>query len=178
MSYTPTNWQTGDIITAAKLNNMEQGITSASDGGGSSILVITGNTSGASTVATSAEVLAAAAAVTPIFIKWGSRVHPAVIEQIPGGDNYLYAYYITFNPEAGGLWWGRWSIALTGTALGRLYYSEEERIALGTVGVPSLDWANDGDVVTFYQGNVIWANPSGGYDGDYEGDDPYVEGDL
>ena len=27
MSYTPTNWQTGDIITAAKLNNMEQGLT-------------------------------------------------------------------------------------------------------------------------------------------------------
>jgi len=26
MSYTPTTWQTGDIITAAKLNNMEQGI--------------------------------------------------------------------------------------------------------------------------------------------------------
>lgn len=26
MSYTPTNWQTGDIITAEKLNNMENGI--------------------------------------------------------------------------------------------------------------------------------------------------------
>lgn len=29
MSYTPNNWQTGDIITAEKLNNMEQGISSA-----------------------------------------------------------------------------------------------------------------------------------------------------
>ncbi len=28
MAYTPTNWQTGDIITAQKLNNMENGITS------------------------------------------------------------------------------------------------------------------------------------------------------
>lgn len=26
MSYTPTNWQTGDVITAEKLNNMEAGI--------------------------------------------------------------------------------------------------------------------------------------------------------
>lgn len=26
MSYTPTNWQTGDTITAEKLNNMESGI--------------------------------------------------------------------------------------------------------------------------------------------------------
>ena len=29
MSYTPTNWQTGDTITAAGLNNMESGIESA-----------------------------------------------------------------------------------------------------------------------------------------------------
>ncbi len=33
MSYTPTNWQTGDIITAPKLNNMETGIVNASSGG-------------------------------------------------------------------------------------------------------------------------------------------------
>lgn len=33
MAYTPTNWQTGDTITAEKLNNMEQGIASAGDGG-------------------------------------------------------------------------------------------------------------------------------------------------
>lgn len=29
MSYTPTNWQTGDTITAEKLNNMESGISGA-----------------------------------------------------------------------------------------------------------------------------------------------------
>lgn len=29
MSYTPTEWQTGDTITAEKLNNMEQGIVGA-----------------------------------------------------------------------------------------------------------------------------------------------------
>lgn len=28
MSYTPTTWQTGDIVTSAKLNNIEQGIAS------------------------------------------------------------------------------------------------------------------------------------------------------
>lgn len=33
-SYTPTTWVTGDIITATKLNNIEQGIANA--GGGSS----------------------------------------------------------------------------------------------------------------------------------------------
>lgn len=30
MAYTPTEWETGDVITAAKLNNMEQGIEDAS----------------------------------------------------------------------------------------------------------------------------------------------------
>ncbi len=37
MSYTPTEWNTGDTITAEKLNNMEQGIASA--GGGGAFLV-------------------------------------------------------------------------------------------------------------------------------------------
>lgn len=32
MSYTPTNWQTGDTITAPLLNKMEQGIASAGGG--------------------------------------------------------------------------------------------------------------------------------------------------
>lgn len=31
MSYTPTNWQTGDTVTAEKLNKMEQGIETAVD---------------------------------------------------------------------------------------------------------------------------------------------------
>lgn len=33
MTYTPNTWATGDTITAAKLNNMEQGIVNASGGG-------------------------------------------------------------------------------------------------------------------------------------------------
>ena len=31
MSYTPTKWQTGDTITAEKLNNMEDGIENANE---------------------------------------------------------------------------------------------------------------------------------------------------
>ena len=31
MSYTPTNWATGDTVTAEKLNKMEQGIENAAD---------------------------------------------------------------------------------------------------------------------------------------------------
>lgn len=42
MAYTPTNWTTGDTITAAKLNKIEQGIA---DGGGGGALVIECNSS-------------------------------------------------------------------------------------------------------------------------------------
>lgn len=34
MSYTPTNWTTGDTITASALNKIEQGIANAGGGGG------------------------------------------------------------------------------------------------------------------------------------------------
>ena len=34
MSYTPTEWKSGDVITAEKLNNLEQGVADAQGGGG------------------------------------------------------------------------------------------------------------------------------------------------
>ena len=45
MAYTPTVWETGDVITAAKLNNMEQGIEDAQnpeDAHAKDTLVVTG----------------------------------------------------------------------------------------------------------------------------------------
>ncbi len=36
MSYEPTNWKTGDVITAEKLNKLEDGVASGGSGGGSS----------------------------------------------------------------------------------------------------------------------------------------------
>lgn len=33
MSYTPTEWKTGDIVTSTKLNKLEQGVASAGGGG-------------------------------------------------------------------------------------------------------------------------------------------------
>lgn len=38
MSYTPTNWKAGDVVTSAKLNKMEQGIAA---GGGIRIVHLT-----------------------------------------------------------------------------------------------------------------------------------------
>ena len=39
MSYTPTEWKSGDVITSEKLNNLEQGVADASGGGGSRLPV-------------------------------------------------------------------------------------------------------------------------------------------
>lgn len=33
MSYTPTQWETGDIVTAEKLNKLENGVAAAGSGG-------------------------------------------------------------------------------------------------------------------------------------------------
>lgn len=40
MSYTPTEWKTGDVVTSAKLNKLEQGVADAG-GGGIDALVVT-----------------------------------------------------------------------------------------------------------------------------------------
>lgn len=32
MSYTPTNWKSGDVVTSAKLNKLEQGVAEAGGG--------------------------------------------------------------------------------------------------------------------------------------------------
>lgn len=42
MSYTPTVWATGDVVTAEKLNKLEQGVASAGggSGGGGNVLLV------------------------------------------------------------------------------------------------------------------------------------------
>lgn len=39
MSYEPTNWKAGDVVTSAKLNKLEQGVADA--GGGGCVVVAT-----------------------------------------------------------------------------------------------------------------------------------------
>ena len=42
MSYEPTTWKSGDTVTSAKLNKIEQGIANAGGGGGGSNVVVVG----------------------------------------------------------------------------------------------------------------------------------------
>lgn len=40
MSYTPTVWATGDVVTAEKLNKLEQGVASAGGGSGGGVMIV------------------------------------------------------------------------------------------------------------------------------------------
>lgn len=65
MSYTKNTWANGNVITAAKLNHMEDGIEGAS-GGGSSFLIV--HEEDSTLDKTWQEIWDAAEAETPIFI--------------------------------------------------------------------------------------------------------------
>lgn len=41
MSYTPTEWKTGDVITAEKLNKLEDGVANAGGDSGGGVLIAT-----------------------------------------------------------------------------------------------------------------------------------------
>lgn len=40
MAYEPTVWESGDVVTSAKLNKLEQGVASAAGGGGGGVLIV------------------------------------------------------------------------------------------------------------------------------------------
>ena len=50
MSYTKNTWQTGDIVTAEKLNHMEDGIESAGGGSDAEVLVLEFTQTGETTI--------------------------------------------------------------------------------------------------------------------------------
>lgn len=66
MAYTPTEWVTGDVITAVKLNKLENGVA-AIDG----VMVVEAEAEGDTLTldATYAEIAAAMTANIPVFVK-------------------------------------------------------------------------------------------------------------
>ena len=44
MSYEPTTWKSGDVVTSAKLNKIEQGIANAGGGGGALVVHVVDET--------------------------------------------------------------------------------------------------------------------------------------
>lgn len=86
MTYTPTEWKNGDIITAVGLNNMEQGISDANTGSTSVII----NDVEGTLDKTYAEIYDLLNSGTPCFIRWNNNDDPDLDEE--------YAYYELLMP--------------------------------------------------------------------------------
>lgn len=76
MSYTKNTWQSGDVVTSAKLNHMEDGIEAASQGGSSDFTTAELTVTDTNTINTG-----------------GIPIHGVVL------DDEFYAEYGTFMPE-------------------------------------------------------------------------------
>ena len=85
MSYTPTEWVSGDVITAAKMNKLENGVANAGGGGGG-VLKVT--SSGGTLDKTWAEIYAAGFSV--MHDEVGGYIQLDAVED--EGD-YLVAYW-------------------------------------------------------------------------------------
>ena len=85
MSYTPTNWSKGDVVTSAKLNKLEQGVADAGD-----IFVVTFNTDNTNWTAdkTCAETKAA--------IESGKRVFASL-----SGSGDFFEMFLKEEPDLG-----------------------------------------------------------------------------
>lgn len=81
MSYTPTEWKTGDVVTSAKLNKLEQGVADAG-GGGALFVEFTYNASDTTytSVSLASDVITAFFAGTPVMFHFPS------VEGGPSGD--------------------------------------------------------------------------------------------
>ena len=74
MSYTPHTWVNNETITAAKLNNIEEGISEAAQSGGGGVLICNssydGNEDNYVLDKTAQEIYDALLAGTPVYIKY------------------------------------------------------------------------------------------------------------
>lgn len=101
MSYTPTEWKSGDVVTSAKLNKLEQGVAA----GGAYIVTITGmpDEDTGDTVYTSdhtvSEIMAAAEAGQIVMAHQMYRDDPsydAVLEGVLWLNNVVASSYADF----------------------------------------------------------------------------------
>lgn len=87
MSYTPTNWSTGDTITASALNKIEQGIA----GGGGGAVIIEDN--GTQLDKTFAEIYELIHSGTPCYISYTHSGSPSLSDL-----DTEFAYFVSLMP--------------------------------------------------------------------------------
>lgn len=90
MSYEKQTWQTGDVITANKMNHMENGIVNAGGSGGGLIVIFTTEDSGSSYTAdkTFQEVYTALVDMMPVYGYYGDTENGYQPIQFHGGHYY------------------------------------------------------------------------------------------
>ena len=102
MAYTPTEWKSGDVITAEKLNNIEDGVASAGESD-LFIVTITGDESSASADKTISEVSAAYTAGKIIVFKYNDMYSFATYSEA-GGMGHYESFIINSSDLSEGHW--------------------------------------------------------------------------
>ena len=69
MSYEPTVWKTGDVVTSEKLNKLENGVANA---GGAMIVTATVTMQGDIILNSTFKEIAMAFSITPVFVTWAT----------------------------------------------------------------------------------------------------------
>lgn len=95
MSYTPTNWSTGDVITAEKLNNMESGIENANQN--VYIATLSYDGSNYSCDKTPEQIKSAADGGAAVFLRRGESYNMNYLPlcSVEDEDGYIYTTFIT-----------------------------------------------------------------------------------
>lgn len=103
MSYTPTNWQTGDTVTAERLNKMEGGIELANDPFVVTLTPTAQDLSGTMDK-TPDEIDAAIRNANHIIFEipsLGGKVEATQFLYYPSNDHYIAYANLTFDPGTG-----------------------------------------------------------------------------
>lgn len=93
MAYTKQNWECGDLITADKMNHIEDGIEDASSGGGSLIVTVTSRTA-------TAEECSGGGYVEEYSHSW-QEIYDALASGTPCYYGYVYEGIAALEPIVG-----------------------------------------------------------------------------
>ena len=107
MSYTKNTWANGDVITAAKLNNMEDGIEGAGGGGGYDAVIIVSYDEEEQLIAT-----VESGSFSDFYSKFENGDHPSA-QIILEDDGYaFFGFNSVFDDGDGGLIMQIYSLAV------------------------------------------------------------------
>lgn len=130
MSYTPTNWNTGDTITASALNKIEQGIA---DGGNGAVII---EDNGTQLDKTFAEIYELVHSGVPCYIRYAN---PSSVSDLDSE----YAYHAVLMPVVAALKYNATYRVYASSSLGQ-YVSNTNY-----VGVPAV-WAYQVNISSDY----------------------------